>query len=469
MTKAACDLLIKNAQVISMNPARTIFAPGAVTISGQHIVDVGNDHVLCERFEPQQVIDADGGIVHPGFIDAHNHIVHTSCRGVFKNLHDTSASTIKFADWKAGVTDADEAAATAMASLEMLRGGFTMFIEPGSLFSTSAAAQAVEKIGIRALFAPLYLWDRPEPFAAIPALESASLMARAPIDHARAMREIDQELFRNTNPDALVRGYVFVYGEGTGSPELLQSAKACADTHHVPLHLHAGYVPKGADIYHSMTGSSQIEHLLELGVLDKNTVLVHANVLNEAEEQAVRDSGCQLVWCPAAFFSLGIARETSFKMAERYRAGVTISLAADGAFDNPPSECMRAARFVSQTYGDPLTPGVLLEMQTINAATAAGMDAEIGSIEVGKRADIVVRDSRAAEAYPDNNPVHVLALTLGQGSVRTVLVDGVRVFDDGVSTRVDEREVCREISASVSARAARLSFDPGSEWPVVRN
>ena len=99
-------------------------------------------------------MDANGGIVHPGFIDAHNHIVHTSCRGVFGNIHDTGSSPINFADWKAGVTDDDEAAATAMAGLEMLRSGFTMFIEPGSLFSTEAGAEAVERVGLRALFRP---------------------------------------------------------------------------------------------------------------------------------------------------------------------------------------------------------------------------------------------------------------------------------------------------------------------------
>ena len=292
-------------------------------------------------------------------------------------------------------------------------------------------------------------------------------MARAPINHERSMREIDQELYRNTDRDALVRGYIFVYGEGTGSPELLKAAKACADDNNVPMHLHAGYVPMGAKIYQSMTGTSQIEHLQALDVLDKNTVLVHANIVNEREELALRESGCQIIWCPAAFLSLGIASDASFEMAQRYRNGTVISLAADGAMDGPPSECMRAARFISQTYADPLPPGALLEMQTINAATAAGMDSELGSIEVGKRADIVVRDSRAAEGYPDNNPAHVLSLIMGQGSVRTVLVDGRKVFDDGVSTQVDEREVNRAVSESVWARAARLSFDPGPEWPVV--
>jgi cytosine/adenosine deaminase-related metal-dependent hydrolase len=467
MAKTTCDLLIRNAQVVSMDASRTIYCPGAVAVSGRRIVEVGADGIVSERVQASEVIDADSGIVHPGFIDAHNHIVHTSCRGVFKNVLDAN-TPVKFADWKADVTDEDEAAATAMACLEMLRGGFTMFIEPGSLFSTSAAARAVERVGIRALFSPLYLWDTRAQFDAIPALESDSLMARALIDYERSVSALDQELHRNREPDALVRGYIFVYGEGTGSPALLEAAKKCADDNQVPMHLHAGYVPMGADIYRSMTGSSQIVDLMELGVLDRNTVLVHANVLSEADEQAVRDSGCQIVWCPAAFLSLGIS-DASFQMAKRYRDGVSISLAADGAFDSPSSACMLAARFVSQTYADPLPPEALLEMQTTNAAAAAGMDEEIGSIEVGKRADIVIRDSYAAEGYPDNNPVHSLALIMGQGSVRTVFVDGRRVLDEGRATLVEEREVYRQVCDSVRVRAARLSVDAGPAWPVVRD
>ena len=467
MNSDTCDLLIHNGQVITMDSERRIYRPGAVAITGSRIVEIGTDANLTQRFDATETMDADNGIVHPGFIDAHNHIVHTSCRGVFGNIHDTGASPINFADWKAGVTDEDEAAATAMASLEMLRCGFTMFIEPGSLFSTEAGAEAVERMGLRALLAPLYLWDRRECFDAMPALESPSLMARAPIDLARSLGQLERELHRNKDPDALVRGYVFVYGVGTGSPELLQAAHACARDHNVPLHLHAGYVPEEAEIYRAMTGRSQLAHLHELGVLDEHTVIVHANVLDQAEEAAVHESGCQIVWCPSAFFSLGIGRRASFKMAERYRRGIRVSLGTDGAFDSTPGDTMLAAHFAAQTYKDTLSPGALLEMQTINAAAAAGLDAQLGSLEPGKRADVVVRSARAAEAYPANNPLHLLALTMGSGSVDTVLVNGEVVFSGGHSTRVDEGKAYQAVSESVAARAKRLDIDLKPEWPIV--
>ena len=466
MNKSTCDILIHNSQIITMDSERRIYRPGAVAVTGSRIVEVGVDADLRSRFDARETIDAEGGIVHPGFIDAHNHIVHTSCRGV-GNLRGAGPSPVNFADWKAGVTDDDEAAATAMAGLEMLRSGFTMFIEPGSLFSTEAAAEAVERVGLRALFAPLYLWDRRECFEAVPSLESPSLMARAPIDRDRSLAQLDVELHRNSDPEALVRGYVFVYGVGTASPELLQAAHACARDNDVPLQLHAGYVPGEAEIYRAMTGLSQLVHLRELGVLDEHTVIVHANVLDDDEEAAVRETGCQVVWCPAAFFSLGLGRSASFRMAERYRQGTRVSLGTDGAFACTPGGITLAAHYAAQTYEDPLPPGALLEMQTVNAAAAAGLEAELGSLESGKRADVVVRSALASEAYPANNPVHLLALTMGTGSVDTVLVNGEVVFAGGHSTQVDEPKVYRAVSDSVTARAKRLDIDLDPEWPII--
>ena len=466
MNKTPCDTLIRNGQVITIDSERRIYRPGAVAVAGSRIVEVGSDADLRGRYDAAETIDARGGIVHPGFIDAHNHIVHTSCRGV-GTLRDDTPAHVNFADWKANVTSDDEAAATAMSGVEMLRSGFTMFIEPGSLFSTAAAAEAVERVGLRALFAPLYLWDRRECFEAVPSLYSPSLMARAPIDLDRSLAQLDAELHRNNHPEALVHGYVFVYGVGTASTELMRAAHACARDNDVPLQLHAGYVPMEGEIYRSMTGHSQLVHLRDLGVLDEHTVIIHANVLDDDEEAAVRETGCQMVWCPVAFFSLGLVRSASFRMAERHRGGTRVALGTDGAFACTPAGIMPAAHYAAQAYGDPLSPGALLEMQTLNGAAAAGMEAELGSLESGKRADVVVRSPRASEAHPDNNPVHLLALTMGTGTVDTVLVDGQVVLREGRSTRVDEAEVYRTVSNSVTARASRLDIDLTLEWPIL--
>ena len=128
MNKNRCDILIHNGQLVTMNAARTIYPSGAVAVTNSRIVEVGADAELRPKYDAGETIDAAGAIVHPGFIDAHNHIVHTTCRGVFGNIHDVDASTIKFADWKADVTSDDEAAATAMASLTWVASVTTLFL-----------------------------------------------------------------------------------------------------------------------------------------------------------------------------------------------------------------------------------------------------------------------------------------------------------------------------------------------------
>lgn len=127
---------------------------------------------------------------------------------------------------------------------------------------------------------------------------------------------------------------------------------------------------------------------------------------------------------------------------------------------------MLTAHHVAQSYADPVSPSTLLEMQTLNAAAAAGLGTELGSLETGKRADIVVRSARSSEAYPDNNLVHALALRLRAGSVDTVLVNGKIVFSGGHSTRVDELEAYKTVSDSVIARAKRLGIELNSEWQI---
>jgi len=110
---------------------------------------------------------------------------------------------------------------------------------------------------------------------------------------------------------------------------------------------------------------------------------------------------------------------------------------------------------------------MLLEMQTVNAARAAGLSDQLGSLEPGRRADLVIRSASAAETGPGVNPVHQLALTSRAGTIDTVIVNGEVVFHGGRSTRLDEAEVRAAARRSVEQRMARLGLDTGLAWPIV--
>ena len=151
---------------------------------------------------------------------------------------------VNFADWKAALQDDDEYASSALACLDLLQHGYTGFVDGGTAFSPDAVAAAARATGIRGWVADPYLWDRRELMDHVPSLISRSLEDRVPFDTDRALRRLGAELRRNSDPDALVRGYVALYGLGTASDELQRAAKDCANRHRVAVIQHVGYTAR---------------------------------------------------------------------------------------------------------------------------------------------------------------------------------------------------------------------------------
>lgn len=468
LAATACDLIIDNGCVLTLDGERRIHAPGAVAVRGREIVAVGPEREVLSSHRAPRRIDARGAPVHPGFIDAHVHIVHGTCRGIFPSAAGSAERRVSFADWKADVRPEEEHVAAALGALELLRNGFTGFVEPGTVFDTDAVAAAVEMIGLRALLAGCYLWDRTETMRHLGGLESKALYARAPPDRERCLEGLAQELHRNRDPGARVRGYVALYGLGTASDELLRAAKGVADEHGVPFHQHEGYLPGASRADRERLGRPRIVHLAELGVLAQNSSLIHVNVLEESEADALARSGASVIWCPAGYFKLGIGAEVRSRHPALRRRGVNVALGIDGALDATVGDAAMAAHWLASSEGDPIAPEAILEMQTLGAAKAAGLERLTGSLEPGKRADIVIRTPDVAEAWPGVNPVFQLALLCRAGTVDTVLVDGELVLRRGISTRVDESTVFREAKVSVERRMARLGLAPACQWPLAQ-
>lgn len=468
--KKPCDLLIHNAYLITLDPKRRIFTPGAVAVTGTRITAVGPEREILAKYDSSRLFDAHGAAVHPGFIDPHVHIVHGTCRGIFGNTLAGAKGKASFADWKADVTGQDEFDATALAGVEMLRRGFTTFLEPGTAFETDAVAKAAETIGVRALLAGCYLWDQIEIMKHLGGLDGQSLYDRAPPKLERCLDQLGAELHRNKDPDGLVRGFVCIYGLGTASDELQKAAKSIAAKHKVSFQQHECYVPaaKEAD-RENLNGTSRLVHLGEIGVLDENAALVHMYALDDDDVAVVRETGASIIWCPLAYLKLAIADQVDCVIPRLSQEGVNVAIATDGAMDCTIGDGGPAGYFVSTTLHQPIRPENIIEMQTISAAKAMRMESMIGSLEVGKRADIVIRAESAAEAYPAVNPIHQLALTSREGSVDTVIINGDVVFRGGRSTRVDEDAVFAAAKSSVERRMKRLGLKPGTTWNVVRS
>jgi 5-methylthioadenosine/S-adenosylhomocysteine deaminase len=461
----SCDILIRNGYIVTVDARRRVLPRGAIAIDGRTIVAVGEDGEVGRRYRARASFDAKGATVHPGFIDPHNHIVHGTCRGLYGPAAGP-APRIPFADWKADVTPEDEHVGTQLACLELLRNGFTGFVEPGSVFEPDAVAEAVRSVGVRALLAGCYLWDQVEIMRHLGGLESRALYGRSPPNLERCLDQLGSQLHRNSDPDALVRGYVALYGMGTASDELLRAAKSAADAAGVMLHQHEGYTPAASRADRERLGRSRVLHLAELGILGHNSVLIHMNVWDEPDLPLIVESGVGVVWCPLGYLHLGISNEIPCRMPILIEKGIPVSLGTDGALDCTIGDAALGAFFLAIGVGRPVTPGQLIEMQTIAAARAAGLSDRLGSIEVGKRADIVVRSTHAAESYPAVNPVHQLALTSRAGTVDRVFVDGRLIVSHGRSTMLDEDDILARAQESVKRRMKRLDLAPLEYWPA---
>jgi cytosine/adenosine deaminase-related metal-dependent hydrolase len=463
-----CDLILRGAQILTLDARRTVYATGAVAVRGHTITAVGPEADVLRRWQAPSVLDAGGGIVHPGYVDAHLHINAHTCRGFFRG--DSSKGGGRgpnYADWKAALQPEDEQAAAALGCLELLRHGYTTFVEPGTAFEPDAVAAAAEAAGVRCSLADPYLWDDATLLDVIGGLKSDSLLARVPAERRRALASLGGQLFRNRDRDGILHGHVALYGEGTASDELLRAAKTLADRDGVIVNTHVGFDIDLAEAMEKRWGRPRFAYLADLGVLGANTTFVHMNVIRDGDAGPILSSGLSIVWCPQAYLTRGTPLRLPTRIPEMRRRGISVALGTDSARQSTVGDAPFLALNLAAEVGQPIVAEDVIEMVTLGGARAAGLDRLIGSLEPGKRADLVIRRTDAAELAPGIDPAHQL-VTVGHGpTADTVLVNGRVVLRGGRSALVDDDAVVAAARASVERMAKRLGLELPGRWPRI--
>jgi cytosine/adenosine deaminase-related metal-dependent hydrolase len=466
MSSSSCDLLVRNAYVLSMDEDRRVYPQGAVAIRGREIAAVGPERDVATSFQPDQTIDAHGAVVHPGFVEGHVHVTQHVFRFAFTGALSWGDLGGFFTDFHRFVEDEDEHASSLLACLEMARNGTTSFLEGcGSVLEPDAAAAAAEAVGIRASLADPFIWDTapPNPAAA----------DRIPLDRNRALAVLGKQLKRNANPTALVQGHVGVMGHGTASDELELAAKACADANGVVLNQHQSYMDADTGIDDRRHGRHPLIHYSELGLLDANATFAHMNVLREDELSPIATSGMSVVWCPTASMIYGVGGALCGRHLELIERGVNVALGSDapnfaGSIDVGDQAFLAMLTARERTRrGDALEAEDVLSMATINGARALGWADRIGSLEPGKLADLVIRREDLPEAQPALDPVRGVVYSGRSKSVDTVIVDGKVIVANGHSTSVDERDVYERTAAAARGLLRRMGWSIEARWPVV--
>ena len=429
-------LLVSGGVVVTMDAAGTVLPDGAVAVVDGEIAAVGPRAEVAAAYPGADRVDAAGGVVLPGLINAHTHVPMVLFRGL--------ADDLPLMEWLEGYIFPAEARhvdeefvrwGTRLACLEMLRGGTTTFVD--MYYFDDVIAEEAERCGMRAVVG--------ETLIDFPAPDNKSW--REAVDYTRRFVERWRGHPRITPAVAPHSTY-------TVSPEHLVEAHRLAEELDVPLLTHLAEDPGEIEQVVAATGKRPIALLEELGVLGERMLAAHLVVPTQQEIELLAERGVGAAHCPQSNMKVaaGIAPVTAM-----LQAGVAVGIGTDGAGSNNDldlwEEVDTAAKLQKVVLRDPtaLDARRALEMATIGGARALDMDDRIGSLEVGKRADLIVVAADGVHQQPQDpaaNPYSFLVYSTKAPDVRTVMVDGRVVVEEGRVTTLD--------AAEVAARAAEL-------------
>jgi len=438
------DLLVKNGLIVTMDEERRIFI-GSIAVENGRIVAVGR---TVKAGKPEEVIDAKGKIVMPGLICSHTHLYGMLLRGAPLRIEPpTDFLQILQRVWwpmDEAMTRDDAYASALIASLEFLKTGTTMFADTFSGPNAIAGvldriAPAVEEVGIRGIVA----------------FEATERRTHA--EGARGVRENERFIKKvRKERGARVRGMFSIHASFTVSDELLRYVRGLASRYKAPITIHTseGLI----DPYHSYEqfGKRVVERLQHVGLLGPDVVLAHCVNVNDDELKIIKESGAKVAHNPMSNMlnAVGVA-----PVAKMLAMGIPVGLGNDGyIFDG--FENLRAAFLLHKAaLQDPrvISPMEVLEMATIRGAELYKLEEELGSIEKGKLADlIVINPATAPTPLTPGSVVGHLVNTVGGGDVETVIVGGEVVMKGRKVLRVDEEEAVKTARKSAEKLWHRL-------------
>src|SRR5437588_3667697 len=443
------DLIVSGGTVVTMDRERRVIEDGAVAVERGRIVAVGKRSDIVRQYAAREVINATGRAVVPGLINGHTHVPMTLFRGIADDL-DLNEWLTKYifpAEAK-NVTEEFVRAGTQLGLAEMIRGGTTTYCD--MYYFEDAVADETERAGVRGLLGETVI-DFPVP------------------DNKTwpdAMRYTDN-FVRKWKGHALITPAIAPHAPYTVSEAHLREVKAFSDRTGAPVVIHVAETRKEvADITRDH-GASPVEYLSRIGFLGPRDIFAHTVHLTDQEINLLKQNGVGSVHNPQSNMKLGSGVAP---VPQMLRAGVAVGLGTDGAASNNDldmwEEMDTAAKLAKVATFDPkvITAEEALAMVTINGARALHMDSEIGSLEVGKRADIVVVDLDSLHQTPRYNIYSHLVYATKAADVRTVVIEGRVVMRDRRLLTLDEeliKQKARALRERVSRSLSRLKTPGG--------
>ena len=443
-SKQNADLLITGDYVLPMDPARTVLRDGAIAIRGDSVVAVGPRTDIEAHYNAAQTIDATDSLVLPGFINGHTHVPMTLLRGLHDDVRlDEWLHKYIFPAEAKNVTEDFVRWGTRLAAAEQIRSGITTFAD--MYYFEDAVAEETKAAGMRGVLGETIL-DFP-----------------APDNKTEAeMLRYTETFLKKWQDDPLIHAAAAPHSIYTCSAKTLQDASALARKYNAPVLIHVAEMKKERDDSLTQNGASPVRYLDQLGLLDSHVVAAHCIFVDPMDEKilAQRQVGC--VHNPSS--NMMLASGVS-PVPELRAAGVAVGLGTDGpAGSNNDLDLMEemdlAAKLAKIIRMDPLALNAkaVVEMATIEGAKALHMDKEIGSLEPGKKADLIVISLDEPNAVPIYDIYAQLAYALKASDVHTVVIGGRVVMRDRKLLTVNEQQAIIKAKAYKQKIAASLGM-----------
>jgi len=460
------DLVIADiAWLITMDASRRVIRDAAIVVDGGKIIAVGKSTDVAECYSGKRRVDGRATVATPGFIDCHLHSSFQLSRGLADESNAQSFLFERMYPYEGALSADDVRVSATLAAAELLRHGVTCFIDPGN-YHPEASVEGVMATGIRAIVSRSSFDLTKSVLGILPArmIETTDVaMEQAATVLARYAKSGHPRL----GASASFRGL------NNASDELITGLKGLADTYGTLLQTHACFSYSTHDSSVARTGLAEIERLESLGVIDERMLIVHSGWLEPAEVAILARRKPSLVCAPSSSLHNGYGNFVHGKLPELMALGVNVAVGSDHASSgivDMAQEIRLACCCYKETRINPrvMPPEAALEMATVNGAKAALMSERIGSIEVGKEADIVLFDTNRPEWQPLINPVSNLVYSATGDSVRDVFVMGEQVVAGGHLTKIDEAELFAEVPVAVGRFRKQLAFETMVQlkWPV---
>ena len=414
-------ILIKNALILNSNNFEN--KKQSLLIKDDFIAEISDD---IEDSKADKIIDAEGKILLPGLVNTHTHLSMTLFRGLADDLSLDSWLNDHIWPMEANLNGEYCYIGALLAAVELIKSGTTTLSD--MYFYMEDVARAIDDAGLRAVL-------------------SYGMIDFGDAERRQAEIEQNLTLFKNCNgmADGRIKVFFGPHSPYTASEELLIKVRELADEYNMGIHIHVSETQKEIDDVLAEKGLRPFEYLEKIGFLGPDVLAAHCVWLSDEEIEIIKKHDVKVSHNPCSNMKLASGVSPVSKMIDK---GICVSIGTDGASSNNNLDLIEELKTASLLQKvSTLDPKVLssdeaIEMATIKGAEALGLDSEIGSVEVGKKADLILIDTNSANMVPDSSSLSSNVIYSANGSnVDTTICNGKILMENKKLTTLDEQEI----------------------------